>query len=582
MTTNRYGPHGAELGRDQAPKSHRRRSRRRSGFLVLTSIVVAGLVVAATTNYAGIIDKLSPGSSCGKGAESLRVVVAPEILPTVAAAVGKTGDACSRVDLVGEDSAITAQKGAPGAPQVWIPSSHLWLDSVDPDRRVYPIHDDYLARSPLILAVPAGVAGTPWARSGFSWATLLSGVVGGKATFSMGDPSRDLAGLLSFVAVQAAAASPGTDAGVAQLRALALRSRLLDADASAGELLRESAEKLGDRKALAELGMFPVIEQQLWMHNDGRDQPVQSLYASDIAVEADYPVAVAHQATATAVQRRLLTQFIGDLRSVETSNALVAAGFRLTGFGGPSPRVGVPKGLPLKIADPTPVADVSLGVKAAEWSRYQPQRFQVLVVIDRSGSMAAPVVVGPGRTETKATLLRSFGAVAAQTFTNDTELGLWFFGTPTANSPSTEVVVPLGPVTGTVKGETRRQAIGRKIAAYTPIPNSGTPLYKAVLEAVSYMQTKIKPDRRPIVVVLTDGRDGNSPYAKDKAKFLNQLAQNQPSVPVFSIGIGESADLDTLRAVAETTDGRAEAAQNPKDLAAAMANIFLAAASGAN
>lgn len=549
---------------------------------MLTSVVVvAGLVVGATTNYAGIIDKLSPGSSCGKGAESLHVVVAPEIVPAVAAAVEKMGEVCSPVDIVGEDPAITAQKGAPEALQVWIPSSRIWLDSVDPDRRVYPIHDDSLARSPLVLAAPAGVAGTPWARSGFSWATLLSGVVGGAVKLSMGDPSRDTAGLLSFVAVQAAAASPGTDAGVAQLRALALRTRLLDADASAGELLRVAAEQGGDPKALADLGMFLVLEQQLWKHNDGRDNPVLSLYASDIAVEADYPVAIAGQSTATAVQRRLLSQFIGSLRSVDTSNALVAAGFRLTGFGGPSPRVGVPTGLPLKIADPTAVADVSLGLEAAAWSRYQPERFQVLVVVDRSGSMAAPVVVGPGRTETKATLLRSFGAVAAQTFTNDTELGLWFFGTPTAKSPSTEVVVPLGPVTGTVKGETRRDVIGRKIAAYTPIPDGGTPLYKAVLDAVDYMQTKIRPDRRTIVVVLTDGRDGNSPHAMDKAQFLKQLTQNQPPVPVFSIGIGESADLDTLRAVAETTGGRAEAAQNPKDLAAAMANIFLAAAAGA-
>ncbi|MFI6269454.1 vWA domain-containing protein [Micromonospora zamorensis] len=548
---------------------------------MLTSVVVAGLVIAATTNYAGIIDKLSPGSSCGKGAESLRVVVAPEIVPAVAAAVGKMGDVCGAVDIVGEDPAITAQKGAPEALQVWIPSSRIWLDSVDPDRRVYPIHDDSLARSPVVLAAPAGVAGTPWARSGFSWATLLSGVVGGSVKLSMGDPTRDTAGLLSFVAVQAAAASPGTEAGVAKLRALALRSRLLDADASAGELLRVAAEQGGDPKALSDLGMFLVLEQQLWKHNDGRDNPVLNLYATDIAVEADYPVGIAGQSTATAVQRRLLTQFIGSLRSVDTSNALVAAGFRLTGFGGPSPRVGVPKGLPLKIAEPTAVADVSLGLEAAEWSRYLPERFQVLVVVDRSGSMAAPVVVGPGRTETKATLLRSFGAVAAQTFTNDTELGLWFFGTPTAKSPSTEVVVPLGPITGTVKSETRREAVGRKIAAYTPIPDGGTPLYKAVLDAVGYMQTKIRPDRRAIIVVLTDGRDGNSSHAMDKAQFLKQLTQNQPPVPVFSIGIGESADLDTLRAVAETTGGRAEAAQNPKDLAAAMANIFLAAAGGA-
>ncbi|MGC4894618.1 substrate-binding domain-containing protein [Micromonospora sp. DT31] len=550
---------------------------------MLVCVVLSGLIVLGVTHGAGIIDRLSP-ASCEKGTESLRVVAAPEITSTVEAAVRRLGDqgsTCNRVELVSEDPAVTVQKGAPKALQVWIPSSRIWLDGLDPDRQIFPVHDNYLARSPLVLAAPAGVAGTPWARSDFSWTTLLGSVAGGAVRLNMGDPTRDTAGLLSFVAVQKAAAPPGTDAGVAQLRALALRSRLRDDSASTADLLRQADER-GDQKALAELGFFPIIEQQLWKHNAGRSKPVPSLYASDVAVEADYPVAVAGEATATAAQRRLLASFIDSLRSPDIGDTLLAEGFRLTGFGGPTPRLGVPMGLPLNLAGPLAAVDLNVGVKAAEWSRYSPERFQVLVVIDRSGSMAAPVAVGKGRTTTKATLLRTFGAVAAQTFTEDTELGLWFFGTPTGRSPATEVAVPLGPLTSAVKGGTRRQLIGRQIAGYRPIPDSGTPLYRAVLDAVSHMQAKAKPGHRPIVVVLTDGRDGNSPYTMDRATFLKELVRDQPSVPVFSIGIGETADMDTLRAAAEATDGRAEAALNPKDLAAAMARIFLAAVAGGN
>ncbi|MFC7712411.1 substrate-binding domain-containing protein [Micromonospora lupini] len=546
--------------------------------------MLAGVTAAVSANHAGIIGGLPFGLSCTAKPEFLRVVVAPDIAPVVAAAiedVNSGGSACDRVQLVVEESAVTAQKSLPQGLQVWIPSSSRWLDGADPDRRAYPIHDESLAHSPVILAVPGKVEATPWARSGFSWETLLANVTGKPVKVSMPDPSRDTVGLLSFLAVQAAVAAPGTDAGVAQLRALALRGRLYDASTSATTLLSRVSGRSQGAEAPGDLGVFPVLEQQLWRYqHDVGHAEVQSLYPTGITVEANYPVAVAAQSSATVAQRRLLTRFIGELRSVETSNALLAAGFRPNGYGGPSSLRSVPPGLPVRIAEPTAISlpDLDLRQAVTEWSRYQPKLFQVLVIIDRSGSMAAPVDVGRGRIETRASLLRSFGAVAAQTFTDDTDLGLWFFGTPAPGSSPTEAAVPVGPLTGVVGGESRRALFERKIATYTPAAKSETPLYKALLDATNYMRPKARPDRRTILVVLTDGRDDDSTYAIDKKSLIAQLRQGKPQVPVFSIGVGAGADMETLRSVAAATGGQAEAAQDPKDLASAMARIFLAVA----
>jgi Ca-activated chloride channel family protein len=83
-----------------------------------------------------------------------------------------------------------------------------------------------------------------------------------------------------------------------------------------------------------------------------------------------------------------------------------------------------------------------------------------------------------------------------------------------------------------------------------------------------------------IVVVLTDGRDEDSPFAMTKAQFLQKLgALRDPArpVPVFGIGYGADADMATLTDMAKLTGGSAAASNDPADLASAMAKIFLAA-----
>ena len=94
------------------------------------------------------------------------------------------------------------------------------------------------------------------------------------------------------------------------------------------------------------------------------------------------------------------------------------------------------------------------------------------------------------------------------------------------------------------------------------------------------MRKRAKPDTITMVVVLTDGNDEGSRFAMTRQEFLSRLDGVQDTdrpVPIFGVGYGPDADLDTLRQLAKATGGQAIAAVEPADLASAMAKVFLAA-----
>jgi Ca-activated chloride channel family protein len=118
------------------------------------------------------------------------------------------------------------------------------------------------------------------------------------------------------------------------------------------------------------------------------------------------------------------------------------------------------------------------------------------------------------------------------------------------------------------------------MAGYRAPPVAGTPLYQSVLDATAEMQTRVKPGAVTLVVVLTDGVDGESRHAMPGPQFLARLkAQHDPRrpVPVIAVGYGPGADMRALSAMAAATGGEAIAATDPADLAAAMAKAFVAA-----
>ncbi|AEV82623.1 hypothetical protein ACWT_1604 [Actinoplanes sp. SE50] len=486
----------------------------------------------------------------------LRVAAAPEIAPVIqqaAAALSQPGQRCSEVLVQ------AAEPGAAltGKPDVWVPSSSVWLALAKSRGDVYTTQGASLAWSPLVIAGPESIASLFAPNGVTSWSGLVQGTIQKRVpAVRMPDPTLTTTGLLSVYAVGQATVKANPDAGIAQLQALTLRSRLENAAADPAELFAQMGKQTDAATAIYQVGVFPTTEQQLLTYQKSQhDVRLSGSAPADGQIDADYPYAVRKGAPADLVE---------SLREAITPDALTTAGFRATAT---------------KNALRLPAPAVLAGA-ARQWSAYKSVAFQVLLLIDASGSMNEKITDRAGRSVTKAALLRESGTSAAQLFGDDTSLGLWFFGTPTADSPAHTEEVPFGPVIATVDGKSRRDLLAAKIGEYRPVANAGTPLYQSVLDGVAEMRGRAKPDTATVVVVLTDGSDGGTKYRMSNADFLKKLtagADPAKPVPVIAVGYGPAANATALQAMAKATGGQAVTVKNPADLAAGIAQAFLAA-----
>ena len=510
-------------------------------------------------------------------ATTLRVAAAPEIAPVVrdaARAVNANGDDCGPVAVLAEEPAVTAARPAADRPDVWIPSSGAWLRIAGANGTTYETSGSPLARSPIVVAAPKALAGLVAEDQQTSWSRIVAGAASQQIpAVTMADPLRSTEGLLSVHAVQSAMARTTPDVGIAQLRALTLRSRLIDPAGDPAALLDKIATQPDATTAVYEVGLLPMTEQRLWTAR--RQNPgLVATYPTDGVAEADYPLATAAGVVVDPVRQDLTALLAGRLRSAETGAALVGAGFRV----GDARPAGTAAAYPAPLRLPGD-ADELLG-PALQWSQYRKLTFQVLLLVDASGSMNQRITDRAGRTLTKADLLRESGASAAQLFGADTSIGMWYFATPKAGSPAYTEPVPFGPIAATVDDRPRRDLLAASIKKYRAFENAGTPLFQTVLDGTEAMRARARPDTVTLVVVLTDGKDEGSRFAMSGDVFLKRLtaAQNPAApVPVFTVGYGPDADMDTLGRVAKATGGRAAAAKDPADLASAMAKIFVAA-----
>ena len=537
--------------------------------LVLAVLLAAGGVAwqlmrngsaqpAAQASAAPVVSASQPNLPACPDPE-LTVVAAPEIEPLIrAAAAGlhPAGQRCAPITVRAEEPGITA--AAEEKPDLWVPSSSAWLRVAAASGGVYTVAGKPLAYSPVLLAAPEDISSLYVKDGKTSWTGLIQGATEEKfPTITMPDPVRTTAGLLSVHGVYAATARTTPDAGIAQLRALTLRSRLEEATADPAALLTRMAGQVDVTTAVYEIGIFPVIEQQLLAYQRGR-HPVRlaGVPAADGRVEADYPWAVRKGADKSVADR---------LRAAITEPALTEAGFRA------EPTAGVLE-LPDRIG--------RLLGPVRQWSQYQDLAFRVLLLIDSSGSMNEKVTDRAGRSLTKAALLRESGASASELFGDDTTIGMWYFGSAGRNAPAHTEEVPVGPIGGTVGDRSRREALTSKIKSYQPQTSAGTPLYQTVLDGVGAMREGVAPETATVVVVLTDGADGGTRFAMSNADFLRRLQAGQDAarpVPVIAVGFGPDANMPALQSMATATGGRAIAARNPADLASAMAQAFLAA-----
>lgn len=105
---------------------------------------------------------------------------------------------------------------------------------------------------------------------------------------------------------------------------------------------------------------------------------------------------------------------------------------------------------------------------------------------------------------------------------------------------------------------TDKTAARKQVDLIQANPNSGTCLYDAVYKAVQL--TASLPSGRRAIVLMTDGKDsinGNNPcstYTSDDV--INLASQGVTRAPVFTIGLGDSADASALKRMSALTGGR--------------------------
>ena len=538
-----------------------------AGLVITVLLVAAGVAWQLMANgsstptaqpSAGPVPSATRPSVTPCPAPELTVTAAPEIEPVIseaAATFKPAGQRCSPIQVRAEEPGVTV--GAEDQPDVWVPSSSAWLRIAADRKHSYQTSGATLAWSPIVLAAPAALA-AQYAKDGrTAWGELLRAVMQERVpVVAMPDPLTTTTGLLSVHGVHAATALTTKDAGIAQLRALTLRSRLTEAAADPATLLTQMSRQTDAVTASFQIGVFPAVEQQLNAYQKGGYRiPLTASVPVDGQVEADYPF---------AVRKGVKTELAEQLRAAISRSAISAAGFRT------EPTAGGAR---------LPDSAAGMLAPATQWSQFQSLAFQVLLLIDDSGSMNEKIGTGAA---TKASLLRESGASAADLFNEDTMIGMWYFGAASANDPAHTEVVPFGPITATVDGRPRRQALSEKIGAYAPRANAGTSLYQSVLDGVDVMRPKVQAGRPSVVVVLTDGADGGTRFAMSNQEFMKRLeAGRDPArpVPVIAVGYGPDANMKALQDMAKATGGQAIAARNPADLASAMARAFLAARS---
>ena len=277
----------------------------------------------------------------------------------------------------------------------------------------------------------------------------------------MADPQTNTVGLLSVYAVHQAMSRTTPDAGIAQLQALTLRSRLEDSTADPADKLARLAADTNTADAAYDAGVFPITAQQLAVYQHGKH--LVSLTGAppvDGLIDADYPFAIAKGADHQAADRQAAHgdhQVGGDPGRLQHRGHPGRAQLcrRRSRICSSRPAVDAVPHVEL----PDAAADRRLGLDEREDQR--PGRAH-----HHEGRAAAR---SPARRRPNC---------SARTPAS----GSGCSARPRASSPAHQEVVPLGPLSGALDGKTRRAALIGAMGSYKAADKAGTPLYQTVLD----------------------------------------------------------------------------------------------------
>jgi len=463
-------------------------------------------------------------------------------------------------------------------PTVWTPAATSWLGILQQDLTVrditnlLPTETPSLMQSPLVLAMPRPMAqALGWPNTPVGWSDILKlaqdpqgwGRYGhpqwGRFRLGKTSPAQSTSGLHALLATYYAATGLSADLTAANVQDPKVVDFVRGVEASVlhyGNTVSSFFDGLhaADAKgnAMSYVSAIATEESQVLSYNATKpNTPLVAVYPKDGTMVADHPYAILNAPWASAPQKAAAQAFLTWLLAPAQQERFLAAGFR-DSKGHAASNLGldngiVPGGPALVLHAPAPAV---LDLVRKSWNNVRKQA-RILLVLDISGSMAGD----------KLLQVKTAATAVLDVFSPNDQVGLWSFSDQIYRLNSIDSV------------ESNHAQVARQIGLL--VAGGGTALYRATSDAVKEVQGSWDPTRINAVVLLTDGQ--NSDPANSNLAALVQSLQSQPpatTVPVFTIGYGQDADLKTLAQISQASTGRSYNAPDPAHIRSVFADVI--------
>ncbi|MER6950742.1 substrate-binding domain-containing protein [Nonomuraea sp. NPDC000554] len=552
--------------RAEEPAPRKRPSSGRGRVLVPLAGSVALAVLLGVAAY--VI--FTRDHDCTSGKLPLRVVATPDIQPALNKIAGNYNKAmhsidsrCVEVTVAKEGASRTANALAAGKANAdfWVADSSLVVSRLRAATPAVPAPAGTVAVSPVVLVAAKSMATKLPENLQPSWAGLIAAAnvanpdgPGKKVRVLALDPQKNSAGMAALLAAAGSAKKAGQDKAL--VGAFKELSGQLVADPSA--LMASLTVRSGSRVPIG-----VSSEQTIYAHNAKKpESPVVPLYPTDGTLSLDYPITVLTKDPAT---QKAATDFTHDLSTESAKRTLRDQGFR-TPDGQAGEALAKGKGFASTAPKGLPLPDVkTVSALAQTWSRLN-LGTRLLTLVDVSGTMALPVP------ETNMTRMQAISRIATEglaLFPADSEIGVWAFSTHLdGQDKDWREVVSVGPLSETVHGVLRKDALARQFASIQAKATGDTGLNDTLKAAYTEMTKTYQEDKINTIVVLTDGAGNDDPGGgvsnKQILTFLKQKYNPKRPVSILLIAFGPeaAAGKQQMDAVAKATGGEAYIAKD--------------------
>ncbi len=539
-------------------------------FIAVISCL-ALMIGRGTAQVVGLLD-------CANQPLVINVAVSTDIAPAIDEIAGvfnsqqhQSGGRCIAVEVDAGSPAqaaeqIDGQHRSPNQPVInaWIPDSSLWVDEVRDvatgAQAVNPAGFS-VARSPLMIVMPASAAARTPAFAKDGWRLLLPHVAGGPASpadlrVDLPDPSQSAAGLATLIEVsRLLGPSKGARLAFTKFAHASTVTSYFDDPASLTSFVSLAAAPLnGDP--------VTVTTEQAVLAYDAANphQPLAAAYPSgkNVALgspEFDYPYVLL--TTSTTAQVAAAAVFGQMLRTRYAANVIRFAGFRSGGHAPGRPdnfahSDGLDRQL-LQVA--TPATTIEAPTALQSWNKLSTGS-RDLTMVDVSANMARSSLAGG---PTYMQQLSQAAALGLQLFADTSNLGLWEFSSDLNGSRPYKQLVSIGPLPSQIGVLSRRTELTHIASNLTPTANSDVALYGSILAGYKYLRRTYQPKYFNAEVVLGSGveSDPNDITAESLIKQLTKLSSPARKVVIILIVFGEPPNYPQLEQIAAATGGQA-------------------------